>query len=325
MRYEDKILYIHKFLCGELDDRQRVDFELWLAENEDNKLAFDQIATVWAKATPITKENFDATSAFKKHLHKIEVENIVSRRKDTNNIFSLINLRAIAAIFVLLVVSSFAFLWINQQQVYVAENQSIAVQLEDGTSVQLFQGSSISVSRFIGFGRNVSLIGKAYFDVAKDDANPFVIQAENLHVKVVGTKFILDSKSNEVKVQEGKVVVSNLFKDKISLTANQEVVLTSDNKLDITDVAFDTAFLLFNEELKFDNASLDNVFKDISTKFNVNFILPKNKDLTSCKFTSGALKNNSIDQILSTLKLTFDLEYIKLDSNTIQISKISCK
>ena len=44
--------------------------------------------------------------------------------------------------------------------------------------------------RFKGKNRNVSLSGEAYFEVRKDARHPFIVQADEVEVKVLGTHSI---------------------------------------------------------------------------------------------------------------------------------------
>lgn len=63
--------------------------------------------------------------------------------------------------------------------------------LSDGSQVKLNAGSSIRYPvRFIkGEDRKVFLNGEAYFDVAEDKDHPFVVNAKDINVQVLGTQF----------------------------------------------------------------------------------------------------------------------------------------
>ena len=65
------------------------------------------------------------------------------------------------------------------------------LQLSDGTIVHLNSGTTLKYPvKFIASGnRQVFLDGEAFFDVAKDKTHPFVVNADNLNVRVLGTHF----------------------------------------------------------------------------------------------------------------------------------------
>jgi transmembrane sensor len=83
--------------------------------------------------------------------------------------------------------------------------------LPDGTVVDLKEGAEI-VPDFGGAYRRVALRrGEAHFQVAKDAARPFVVEANGIELRAVGTAFAvqLGDKAIEVIVTEGRVAVES--------------------------------------------------------------------------------------------------------------------
>lgn len=82
--------------------------------------------------------------------------------------------------------------------------------LEDGSTVELRGDSEISVAFTAGERRVALLRGEAFFTVAKNPARPFIVGANGVDVRAVGTAFNvrLDPKTVEVLVTEGKVHVT---------------------------------------------------------------------------------------------------------------------
>ena len=89
-------------------------------------------------------------------------------------------------------------------------NESLTVTLEDGSFIRLAQGSTLREWEAEG-QREVSLEGRAFFAVAADENRPFVVRAGGGEVRVLGTRFQVDTDGNEVEtvVVEGLVRVSN--------------------------------------------------------------------------------------------------------------------
>lgn len=82
--------------------------------------------------------------------------------------------------------------------------------LEDGTVVTLNRGAEIAVV-YTAPERRVELLrGEAHFEVAKNPARPFIVAAQGVAVRAVGTAFKvrLDRSAVEVIVTEGRVGVS---------------------------------------------------------------------------------------------------------------------
>lgn len=81
--------------------------------------------------------------------------------------------------------------------------------LDDGTVVALQADAEIAV-RFTAARRHVQLVrGEAHFEVVKDRARPFIVDAGGVEVRAVGTAFAvrLDPAEVEVLVTEGRVAV----------------------------------------------------------------------------------------------------------------------
>lgn len=130
------------------------------------------------------------------------------------------------------------WLWTNQfnnnagssQQALIQYNQLVAgqeqalaetvnqtphvmpVRLQDGSLVLLKPGSRLSYSpAFTGTTRDVYLSGEAFFEVTKNPDKPFLIYANGLVTKVLGTSFLIRAYPKEpdvvVEVKTGRVAV----------------------------------------------------------------------------------------------------------------------
>jgi transmembrane sensor len=102
------------------------------------------------------------------------------------------------------------------------------VTLEDGSAVTLNTASRIRVA-FADARRTVTLEeGEALFDVAKDPARPFIVEAGGTSVRAVGTSFSvkrLNDAPVEVLVREGIVEVAQPATHRpVRMTANMRIV-----------------------------------------------------------------------------------------------------
>jgi transmembrane sensor len=84
--------------------------------------------------------------------------------------------------------------------------ETLIVPLEDGSVITLNTASKIAVNYTVT-NRNVQLLeGEALFDVAKDQTRPFVVSANGMQVRAVGTSFtvqVLPRRPVTVLVREG--------------------------------------------------------------------------------------------------------------------------
>ena len=144
---------------------------------------------------------------------------------------------AFAGVAVLAVVLSIALFWQPLSQDTQPGNIAVErllssgqgelkeTQLEDGSTLVLGPLSQVQI-RFDGARRLVELTaGEAFFDVAKDAARPFYVDAGSVSVKVVGTQFDVRKlpSTTSVGVVEGVVQVFPHAVDEIE-SADQEQV-----------------------------------------------------------------------------------------------------
>lgn len=82
-------------------------------------------------------------------------------------------------------------------------------RLSDGTIVDLQEGAVFEEASSADLRRVVLRQGTAHFQVVKDPARPFVVEADGLRVRAVGTAFTVAIANSgvEVLVTEGKVAV----------------------------------------------------------------------------------------------------------------------
>lgn len=86
------------------------------------------------------------------------------------------------------------------------------VQLADGSQVTLGAESAVLVKLTPGFRRVTLARGEAYFDVARDEKRPFLVRADDLEVRVLGTRFEVHKGVGEtrVSVEQGLVTVQSV-------------------------------------------------------------------------------------------------------------------
>ncbi len=102
------------------------------------------------------------------------------------------------------------------------------IDLPDGSKVWMNAKSELSFpSKFVGAERVVRLEGEAYFEVAKDDEQPFVVTFGDQKVKVLGTHFNITAYDEGVQhttLIEGKVQVER-GGETMMLSPNEQVTM----------------------------------------------------------------------------------------------------
>lgn len=322
MNYSDKQRYVQKYLTNEMSSLEKENFVLWLEESDENKLLYRQFNDIWANANYTTEVKFDYLAAYQSHKSKLNDSDLKPKREA--KVLTPTFIRSIASLLIIIILSIVVIKWIRSSKTYKTSDDHIFVTLDDGTKVWMDVKSELKVIQLTQKVRSVKLVGKAFFDVAHLENNPFKIETNNANIKVLGTKFLVDTRTEIVNVEIGKVEVSNTF-NKVIVTDNQSVTYTKNDISEVHNIPFDQNMLWFNEELKFDNATFDKVIADISKEYNLTIQLPSKNNWKDCLFTSGSLKGNTFEQILTIMEVTYDLEYTKINDTTYIFTRVNCK
>ncbi len=182
------------------------------------------------------------------------------------------------------------------------DKKPFLVLLSDGSSVMLQTNSRLSYpQKFGGDTREVYLEGEALFEIAKNAEKPFLVYANELVTKVLGTSFIVKAypeQSNvEVLVKTGKVSVYRLVEakakkiteskelDGVVITPNQQIVFGREStEFKKSIVALPQA--VQNQNFEFKNESVANVLKNIQQAYSITIIYDENI-LTNCPLTAS--------------------------------------
>lgn len=196
-------------------------------------------------------------------------------------------------------------------------------QLEDGTTVVLSSGSKLThVLHFDAQQRYILLEGKAFFDVAKEKARPFTVEAGGLTTTALGTSFRITTLKGEVHVQliTGKVVVkkaSTTFKpvylnpgQQLVFNTQQEKAIVSDNKLPALKAAPATIAANETKGQVFHQEPLKNVFLTLQSYYHTSITFDE-QQLKNMKFSGTYADTDSVEDLLSVITLVNGLKLEK--------------
>lgn len=204
---------------------------------------------------------------------------------------------------------------LTAHEIIVPEGQRAEVNLSDGSKVWVNANSTLVLSSEpSGQTREIYLEGEAYFDIAHDDNNRFVVNTQNYQLKVFGTQFNVKSfsakKYFETGLVEGSLEVnSKVQDDRVLLVPNECVFayetqsLTKKN-IDVNNYLWKEGILYFNE------LTLEKIFEKLEQYYDVE-INVNNTDILSNRFTGKFWISDGIDQVLNVLRMSQDFEYTK--------------
>ncbi|MFG6685475.1 FecR family protein [Mariniflexile sp. HNIBRBA6329] len=212
----------------------------------------------------------------------------------------------------------------------IPNGRTFNITLSDGTVVYLNSGSSLKypVKFLNGMKREVFLEGEAYFEVSKDKLHPFIVNASEMNVKVLGTKFNVSSYKNDTEISavlvEGSVSLSNDLKPKNEaiLTPGSKGVLTksnleSDISLEKVDTSLYTGWI--KGDLLFRKSSFNDMAKKLERSYNVK-ITNHNQLLNTLKFNASFNVNiENIEDVMTALSHIHPFIY-KINNRNITIT-----
>ncbi|MDO5977468.1 FecR family protein [Flavivirga spongiicola] len=194
------------------------------------------------------------------------------------------------------------------------------VHLSDGTVVNLNAGTSLKFPvKFIeGKDREVFVQGgEAYFDVTKDIKHPFIVNANEIGIRVLGTKFNISSYPEDEDIStvlvEGSV---SIYNKKESYTPENATLLKpgfkadwgkSKNEITIeeADVEMYTAWI--KGKIIFRHIPFKNIIKKLERHYNV-VIINNNKKLDE-KLITTSFDVETIEEVFKILKEINDIDY----------------
>jgi len=199
--------------------------------------------------------------------------------------------------------------------VATTDNQkNLQVTLPDGSNIFLNRNTRLSYRENFGrHGRNVTLSGEAFFEIARDENIPFIVDAGNASVKVLGTSFNIitynQDSAVEVFVKTGQVMVSgNENNNNLILEPGYIGTISPDRSEksvnnNLNYMSWNTGLLVY------DGQTLDVVFRDLKRVYNMD-IVADDPDIITNTWTSP-IDNQTQETIIRLICASFNLSYTK--------------
>jgi len=278
-----------------------------------------------------SKEEIDVDRAWN-NVHSRLTENglLISKKPASLRFLNTTLLRVAAAALILISLGTAAVYmnnsgYLSKKITVIAGNdqKNILVSMPDGSKVYLNRNSIFSYRKNFGeHRRDVSLTGEAFFEIAPDASNPFVIDAGKASVKVVGTSFNVITNNSEsaveVFVKTGKVLVSDNSGSQ-SIQLDPGYVGTMDSKISARTLNNNPNYLSWKTGyLDYTNQKLKVVFSDLQRVYNMDIVADDSLILDYP--WHSPIVNSSEETIINLICISFNLSYTK-DGNVYHLSK----
>lgn len=193
---------------------------------------------------------------------------------------------------------------IAEIEITTQKNERQEVTLSDGTKVMLSPESTLRYpTEFSTEIRKVFLSGEAYFDVVRNEQQPFVVISKNIETQVLGTSFNVRAYDGQEQIKvtlaSGKVRVSDA-KNQIILSPSQQLVYEkSSQMMTLKNIDLEDFAQMRNGILRFEEMTLRQVVEKLEDFYNVRISLQVQN--SEKYYVTGVFKKEDIRVILEQI------------------------
>lgn len=296
-----------KYMTGEMSEKDKNIFMEQIKLNKDVEMELNQYQEL---LETIDQSRYFDNNYINKAFDKVsrKIENRQRKRQ------LALYYKAIAAVIILVTIFSAVF-YFYKPITYISKQSIVFVDLPDESAVMLNKNSEIKYYPNLLGRRKTKLTGEAFFDVKRNEKKPFVIDAGNTKVEVLGTSFYVSSYNpkvtTSVTVTSGRVMV----RGKLSELGERDIILQKGESgtidyikksLKKKEVVDQNEFVWNTGRLVYRAEDLEMVLNDLSKFYDLNIKI-QSIDISNLKFT-GTFQDTPVKAILSTIAQTFGIK-----------------
>lgn len=316
-RHIDHISLIGKYFDFEATPEEISYLEHWVKDSKENELLFKSYRkTLQLSHTKNLETQLNLNSEWEELSSKLSKNKTLEIKTESNSKKNRPLWFSIAAGLLIIISFSVAF-YLFQDKTILKQTRSntLALVLQDQSEIMLNRNSSIEYSNDYNLTeRRVSLNGDAFFEVSPDKQKPFIVEAGDIEVKVLGTAFYIDSRNSsnniEVFVKHGKVSVTEASGKSVILTAGEKAIYSKTsktlNEAQNQNLNFDS---WKTKSLVFEQTPLEEVIKTINKTYYTNLTI-ENDTIKSIPLTAS-YQNKSLNAVLKILSESLDIIYVE--------------
>lgn len=178
------------------------------------------------------------------------------------------------------------------------------LSLPDGTKVWLNAGSSIRYPvTFNGAERNVAITGEAYFEVAKNPRQAFIVKTENAAIRVLGTHFNImaykEEKNSQTTLLEGALRVEGPVQQVLLKPGQQGMLANTSGELTVREVDTQEAVAWMHGQLSMKYIDVAAFMRQISRWYDVDVVFEG--EVPAMSFSGSINKKINLSLVLKAL------------------------
>lgn len=192
-------------------------------------------------------------------------------------------------------------------EIHVPKGEQMQIMFQDGSRVYLNSGSHLRYPRKFGlFERKVELNGEGWFDIAKSKGRPFIVDLEDVQVKVLGTTFDVKAYAEDnlitIAQETGSIEFSGITFSTFNLAPGEKIIYNkASGQCKVIRPENIKASSSWREKvLDFRDTSLTEVMTTLGRSFDVSFEV---EDKAALKYHYNLhTKETELDMILKELE-----------------------
>ena len=301
-------------LDGRADEAEYDRAWQWVSQSDENRTYYRNMFNVLVAYDLIKPVD----SKLQKRVWTRLERNIQKSARKSNRYMSVWKWAAAAAILVIAYMAGIHLYYNHNNHEYsieqlhtihAAKGEKPMVEMSDGSKVWLNDETSFMYSESFGKdSREVSLLGEAYFEVAKNAGKPFILNADELRIEVLGTQFNVKIDQSEITTTliEGSVKIQKNDPEKetgvVILVPGQQLQFDKQSgKMALYEVNSRLYTAWKDGKLVFDRDPMKEVFALIEQNFGVTVIL-ENEKLADRRFTGRFGLDEKPEKIFSLIQ-----------------------
>ncbi|MBB6502443.1 FecR domain-containing protein [Pedobacter cryoconitis] len=312
-----------KYLLNETSTEEQTQVQKWITEDPANETYYAHFKKIWETSKNLESvSQIDEEAAWKKFRSKVsapaEQETVILPIRKKN--YSWLK---IAAVFLIAV-----GLW-STYRLYTAGNYTmidasasiVTKTLPDGSVITLNKNAMMSYNSDFNNNRSIHLQkGEAFFKVTPNKEKPFIIDADKVSIRVVGTSFNVKHLKGETEVIVETGIVKVSIGDMYIELHKGEKVSVKDGATSLTkEINSDQLYSHYRSKLFIlNNTPLWKFVGTLNEVYNANIAIqdPKVKEMT----LNTTFKEESLETILQVVCSTLDIQQVR-SQNGILLSK----
>jgi len=324
---DDKLLI--RFLTHDYSPEDLQEINRWIAQDKANADWLFEMERTWILKDEIQYSDEETVNrSYNQFLSRRNNSLTPLPQKNRNRLLTWMKYGAAAIVFFLLSLNIYRSLYSEDSSainiIEVPKGEKATVTLSDGTKVWLNAETKLTYpSQFGRKQRKVTIEGEGYFEVARNEKKPFVLNGEEFNIHVLGTQFNVNAYPGEdvsIALREGRINVEvKEAESQLELNPSDHLRLTTDGQTILEKIDVATINSWTKGEFIFVAQPLAVILRSLERSFNVPIILEE-ESLSTELFNCRAKAGTKLHDILKLLREAGKMNY-RFENGSIIITK----